>query len=333
MMKKILSLTLVAMLAISCLAGCGGAAPSSPASTPAASSKAASSTPAPVAETVKMTVWGAQEDQELLTDLIEGFKKANPDKTYEITMGAVGEGEAKEKYLQDPTAAADVFAFANDQLFDLVNAGGLYEVTKNKDAIVAANNALSVDSATAQDGKLYAYPMTADNGYFMYYNKSVFTADDVKSFDGMLAAADKAGKKVFMDVSNGWYIASFFFGNGGKMGTGADGKAFCDFNNDKGVAAAEGIKAITAHKAFLTGDDNVLKGGFADGSVAAGISGTWNAGDIKTALGDNYGVCKLPTFTCGGAQVQMSSYAGTKLIGVNSQTKSPLDAMALAEWL
>ena len=66
------------------------------------------------------------------------------------------------------------------------------------------------------DGKLYAFPMTADNGYFMYYDSSVFSAEDVKSLDKMLEVAGTAGKKVFMDLSNGWYIASFFLGAGCK---------------------------------------------------------------------------------------------------------------------
>ena len=56
--------------------------------------------------------------------------------------------------------------------------------------------------------------MTSDNGYFLYYDKSVFTEEDLATLDGILAAANAAGKQVHMDVSNGWYLASFFLGNG-----------------------------------------------------------------------------------------------------------------------
>lgn len=286
--------------------------------------------PAPEVKDVTLKVWGSQEDQEMLTGMIEEFKAANPGTNWTIELGVVGEPDARTKYLEDPEAAADVFAFPNDQVMDLVNAGALYEVTINKDAIVAANIQSAVDSATV-DGKLYGYPMTADNGYFMYYDKSVFTEEDVKSLDKMLEVANAAGKKVFMDVSNGWYIASFFIGAGNKFEI-VDGKQVLDFNNETGVKVGEAIKAFTAHPAFLTGDDNVLKAGLGS-TIAAGVSGTWNAGDISTILGANYGATKLPEFTLGGVATQMGSFAGFKLMGVNSLTEFPEEAMALAEFL
>lgn len=282
-------------------------------------------------ETVTLKVWGSQEDQEMLGEMIEAFKGAHPEKTYEISLGVVGEPDAKTKYFEDPAAAADVFAFANDQLKDLVNGGALYEVTRNKDAIIAANGEGSVGSATL-DGKLYGYPMTADNGYFMYYDKSVFSEEDVKSLDKMMEVADAAGKKVFMDVSNGWYIASFFLSNGGKLTIGEDGLQDCNFNDANGVAVGEYIRDFTAHNAFITGDDSVLVGGMGS-TIAAGVSGAWNATAIQELLGENYAATKLPTFTLDGKDVQMSSFAGYKLIGVNSQTAYPVDAMDLAEWL
>jgi len=284
-----------------------------------------------MAETVTLKVWGAQEDQALLGELIEGFKTANPDKTWDITLGVVGEPDAKTRYLEDPAAAADVFAFANDQLIDLVNADALYEVTRNKDAIVAANSAGSVESATL-DGVLYGYPMTADNGYFLYYDKSVLTEEDVLTLDGILAKANAAGKKVLMDVSNGWYVASFFLGAGCTLTLDAEGNQVCDFNSEKGVAVGEAIRAFCADPAFLTGDDSVIQGGMGD-TICAAVTGVWNAEALQNKLGDNYAACKLPTFTCAGEQVQMGSFIGTKLIGVNTQTEYPVEAMMLAEYL
>jgi arabinogalactan oligomer/maltooligosaccharide transport system substrate-binding protein len=284
------------------------------------------------AEAVKLKVWGSNEDQALLKEMVEAFKVANPGKTYVIEYGVVGEPDAKTRYLEDPEAAADVFAFANDQLKDLVSAGALYELSGQfKDSVLKEHGEGSVGSATL-NGKLYAFPMTADNGYFLYYDKSVIDAESLKSLDGILAAAQKAGKKVFMDLSNGWYIASFFLGAGGNLGIDANGKQVTDFNNANGIAAGEAIKAFAAHPAFLTGDDAVLTGGMGT-VIAAGVSGTWNAKAMKEKLGANYGAAKLPTFTLAGKQVQMSSFAGYKLVGVNKLTKYPVDALSLAAWL
>ncbi|WP_040214455.1 extracellular solute-binding protein [Clostridium polynesiense] len=282
-------------------------------------------------ETVNLKVWGAQEDQQLLGELITSFKEANKEKNYNITLGVVGENDAKTKILEDPDAAPDVFAFANDQLVDLVKAGALYEITRNKEAVISANLPATVEASTV-NGKLYGYPMTADNGYFLYYDKSVISEEQVKTLDGILAAAKGKNKKVFMDVSNGWYIASFFLGGGGTLKIDADGKQIADFNNEKGLAVAEAIKAFTAHPSFLTGDDAVLTGGMGD-TIAAGVSGTWNADAIKAKLGNNYAAAKLPTFTVNGKQTQMFTFSGSKLVGVSKGTKAPVDAMAFAEWI
>ena len=310
-MKKTLAIILSMLILTGALAGCTG-----------------ESTPT---ETVTLKVWGSQEDQAMLATMVEEFKAANPKVKYDITFGVVSEADAKTKVLEDPAAAADVFAFANDQINDLVNAGALYEITRNKDKISNENMQGSIEAATI-NGKLYAYPETADNGYFMYYDKSVFSENDVKSLDKMLEVAQSKDKKIFMDVSNGWYIASFFLGAGGKLTVGEDGKQDCDFNNENGVKAGEAIKAFTAHPAFITGDDAVLKGAMG-GKIAAGVSGTWNAEDIKSILKDNYAAAKLPTFTLGNEQVQMGSFAGYKLVGINSHTQWPVEAMKLGEWL
>lgn len=325
--SKITAILLSTIMACSLFVGCGSKDDSVK-----ESEKTPEQTETPAEkEKITLKVWGAQEDQKLIGELVESFKVAHPDKEYTIDLGVVGEPDAKTKYLEDPTAAADVFAFANDQLYDLVNAGGLYEVTRNKDAIISANIASAVESAT-KDDKLYAYPMTADNGYFLYYDKSIVSEEDAKSLDGILAAANKAGKKMFMDVSNGWYVASFFLGAGCTLGMDDAEKQTCDFNSETGVKVGEAIKTFTADAAFLTGDDAVLTGGFGD-NIVAGVSGTWTADAIKEKLGDNFAATKLPTFTVDGKQVQMGSFGGYKLVGVNSQTKFPVDAMELAEWL
>lgn len=280
---------------------------------------------------VSLKVWGSQEDQAMLKTMVENFKKENTDQNYNITFGVVGEKDTQTKIMEDPEAAADVFAFPDDQLNDLLKAGVLYEITLDKEKVKAENTEGSVAAATVGD-KLYAYPMTADNGYFLYYDKSVYTENDVKTMDSLLEIAAKKNKKVLMDISNGWYISSFFLGAGCKLGLDENGKQTCDFNNDKGLAAGEAIKLICAHPGFMTGEDAILTGGIGT-TLAAGISGTWTADAIREKLGTNYAATKLPTFTLAGNQVQMKSFAGYKLMGVNAQTKRPKEAMKLAEYL
>ena len=311
-MKKILALLMAVCLTVAMLAGCGSA-PAEPVqgatAQPAAEQPAGE--PGAEKETVTLKVWADQGELELTEKLCSDFAAAHPEKEYVFEFGAVGAVDGKSRYLEDPAAAADVFLFADDQLIDLVKADALYEVTRNTDAIVAANTASSINAAS-YGGVLYGYPMTSDNGYFLYYDKSVFTEDDLATLDGILAAANAAGKQVHMDVSNGWYLASFFLGNGCTL-TIEDGKQVMDFNNEKGLAAAEAIREFCNDPAFVTGDDSVLSGGIGD-SIACGVSGTWVATAIQEKLGENYGCCKLPTFTCDGKQVQMGSFLGCKIL-------------------
>ena len=282
---------------------------------------------------VTLKVWGSSDDQAMLKEMIDDFKKQNAEdgKTYNITLGVVGEDDAKTRVLEDPAAAADIFSFPDDQLPELHRAGALYEITKNKSTITAENSEGAIEAASVGD-ELYAYPVTADNGYFLYYDSRVLKNGDVQTLDGLMEAAGKAGKKVYMDVSNGWYLASFFLGAGCKIEQDESGKQTCDFNNAYGLAAGEAVRKFCADPAFVTGEDAVLTGGIGD-TICAGVSGTWNAEAIQEKLGDGYAAAKLPTFTCGGTQVQMASFAGYKLMGVNAATKYPVEAMALAEFL
>jgi len=290
------------------------------------------------ADTVNLLVWvGDDADQPWINGVIEAFKAANPDTMFDIKVGIQSESTAKATVLTDVTAAADVFTFADDQLNELVTAGALQAVSENMDAIIAANTAGSVAAATL-DGTLYAYPATADNGYFMFYNKAVFSAEDVMTLDKMLEVAAAAGKKVSMEMSGAWYMYSFFAGAGLTLGLAADGvNNVCNWNATDtaitGVQVAEAMLAIAKNPGFINQGDGEFVTGVKDGSVVAGINGVWNAVVAQEAWGENYAAVKLPTYTVNGAQVQMSSFAGYKLVGVNAYSANVGWAMKFADFM
>ena len=284
---------------------------------------------------VTLTVWGPQEEQAVLEKLVETFKSEHSGKEFDITLEICGENDAKQKVLENATNAADVFGFANDQLKDLVEAGVLHEINRASDLRYLRDtiSQLAMDSATL-NGKVYGYPETADNGYFLYYDSSILSADDVTDLDTMISVALARGKKIFMDVSNGWYIASFFLGNNGTLSIAKDGTAICDFNNESGLLAAQGIQAFINSGAFITGDDSVMQEGIARREIIAAVSGTWNAEIVKASLGQAYAATKLPQFTLGnGQKKQMASFGGTKILGINANSPFLAEACDLALWL
>ena len=292
-------------------------------------------------EQVMLSVWCAGEDIPMIQRMVDEFKEEYKNEAvFSITISAEGEDTCKDTLLADPEAGADVFSFAADQLNSLYDAGLLLQITEDADKIIEENgtsSSLAVSSAT-RDGKLYAYPATASNGYFLYYNSNYLTADDVKSFDRILEVAAENGKKVTMDYSSGWYIYSFFKGAGLEVTVSEDGKTnICDWNSKSGkytgADVAQAMLDIATNDGFLAGSDDILKSGAKDGTVIAGISGTWLSTDIKDAFGDGYAAAKLPEYTVKGDSVQMHSFAGYKFIGVNAKTESPEWSQRLARWL
>ena len=258
----------------------------------------------------------------------------------EIVLREEDEDTAADNAVANPTQLADVFSFAGDQIRRLVNAGVLLPVGEDADRVIGDNGgagSAAIQTASV-DGTLYAYPLTASNGYFMYYNAAYFTDKDVETLDGMLAAAHKAGKKVAMDWSSGWYIYSFFGGADMHIYLAEDGKHnYCDWNRNygtyKGVDVAQAMLDIAAQDAFLNTDDDGLKEGIASGEIIAGVNGSWNAEYIKGIWGEDYRAVKLPTYTLKGEQVQMGSFSGYKMVGVNANSANPEWAAAFAAYI
>lgn len=336
-MRKVLSLLLVMAMALVALSACSKKNDTgSGETTTAGSAGVPAGNPG---ETVALTVWGAEEDQTMLQGMIDSFKAAYPDVNFDISLGVESESTAKDTVLVDVEAAADVYAFASDQLSDLIAAGALMALDDlnglvDVNAVKTANNAGSVEAAM-QDGKLYAFPMTADNGFFLFYNPAVISAEDVQTWDGLLAAAQNAGKKVGMTLASGWYNASFFFGAGFETGLNEDGTTICDFNGTAdytGVEVTQAMLNIASNPAFMAIADGAISGQIASGELCAVISGTWDIEACEKIWG-TYEAAKLPTYTIGSDQVQQGSFAGYKMVGVNPYSANVGYAALLADWL
>lgn len=282
-------------------------------------------------ESVTLKIWGAQDDQTMLREMCDSFASKNPEKNYTFNFGVVGEGDAKKTLLDDPDAAADVFHFANDQISDLVAAGALAQIGgAYRETVEKENGEGSVEAATV-GGKLYAFPATADNGYFLYYNKAVFDTPPDTLEDILSHCTD--GRKFAMKLSDSWYVASFFLAAGCSFSE----EKTIDFNSAQGLAAARAMNALCHDSRFINFGadyDPSIVSGFGDGSVVAAVSGTWNAEKIANEIGaENLGATKLPKVIIGDKEVQLSGFAGYKLVGVNASSKYPEDAVKLAAWL
>ncbi len=336
MKKKALSLFLVTAMAVS-MVGCGSK--DADKNTEKKDTEVAVATEKEAAAEDEawegdLTVWSPQEDQDTnwLQDQCEAFAAEHPNWKINFNYGVCPEGEAKDNVTKDVEAAADVYMLANDNIPDLVSAGALSELGGDYLGYVTSTNSDSILASVTYNDSVVAFPFTP-NTWFMYYDKSVFSEDDVKNFDTMLEKAGEAGKKVSFKLTDSWYIEAFYVANGCTLfGDGTDTDAGIDFGGDKAAAVTEYLVDLAANPNFLVDADGSGLAGLGD-SVAALFSGTWDAEAVKEKLGDNMGVAALPTVTIDGKEGQMKSFIGSKAIGVNPNAENQQVAMSLAAYL
>ncbi len=294
---------------------------------------------------IKLTIWVSEADRDFANSVVKAFKEQNPEKNYDFVIDIQGENDVATRVLNDVENAADVFSCSNDQLSKLINGDALAKIAGERlNRVKQANSEDSIDSATltvnGTEG-VYGMPYT-DNTFFLYYNKSVLSETDVKSFDGILNKCS-TNKQFAFPMKDGWYTTAFYFGKDiGYEVTYDDHLAetsiVCDFDNETGIAVTEAMwNYVKDGRMKADADDSKIMAGFNDGSIVAAVSGIWNKKTIEGYLGDNFAASKLPTYTLhkGGAneeQVQLVSFAGYKLMGVNNYSKNITDAMDFAEF-
>ncbi len=332
-MKKIIALLLACVMVLGLFAGCSSSAPAetkAPEAAAPAETKAPAENAAP--EAISLKVWGPQEDQvdnnSFLPVACQKFNEAHPEWDITFTFEVCSEGDVGTQVTKDPSAAADVYMFANDQLGTLIQANAIARLGGSTlDEVKASNSETMVASVTSGEG-VYGVPFTG-NTWFMYYDKSVYTEDDIKSLDAMMAK-----KTVAFPVTNTWYVPGFFFGMGGTMfGDGTDGTAGITFGGENGAAATTYLANALAAKTMIDDASGAGLDGLRNGTVGAIFSGTWDAKNVEEALGENYGAAQLPTFTVNGEEHQLYSFSGSKAYGVNPNSANMKAATALALWL
>ncbi len=284
-----------------------------------------------------ITVWAAEKVVDLTKKQIEDFNSSNEyGIKFNATVEPVGEGDAATKMITDVEAGGDIFFFAQDQFNRLVQAGALGALGKKAAEFVQTSNVEAAVTAATTGDTFYAYPVTADNTFFVFYDKSVVKEDSLDDIAKMIADCEAAGKTFCFDLKNGWYLPAFFFGTGCKSvwEADSDGKFLAvvdNFNSDKGLIAARALNEVMSSDKFISSSETSEF----DNGAGFVVSGTWNTENAKSILGDNFGAAPLPKFTVDGNSYQLSPYTGSKLVGVKPHTDAKLNAALhqLAQYL
>ena len=289
--------------------------------------------------TYTIKVWVDKKIQSLTEAQINNFASASGGKIrFNATVQAMSEGDAATKMLQDVDAGADIFVFAQDQLSRLKTANAISALSSSMAAhMLEVNMAESCTAATLGD-KMYAYPMTSDNGYFLYYDNSVLSETDVKDMSTMLSKLSAKKKKLNFARGSGFYSISYFTAQGidcyshwtcdDRTGRFLSYEDNYSPNNENAVKAAMAFREVCDNSVVAT------KSTWTN-SAAAIITGIWEYEYIKEMYGSHMACTELPSFKAGNNSYHMSSFDGYKLMGVKPQKdKKKASALRkLAEYL
>ena len=338
-MKKIIAMLLALVMVLS-LAACGGAPAEEPKATegaPAADNNQPAEQPAenPLAGTYNITMWVSESDgmTALTQEMIDAFEAAYPGIVINAQVEGVSEADAGAKVIADVASAPDIYCFAQDQLARLVLASALAGPAGDVAELIKTQNDAGSVAAASVAGVLYAYPMTSDNGYYMYYDTSIISEEDAESLEAIIAACEANNVKFRYALENGWYTASFFFGAGAHsswtMNEGGEFTSVDDnFNSEIGLIAMKGMEKLAKSPAYDSNADI-----FTDAGVV--ITGIWNANAAADHFGENLGATDLPSFEVDGESYHIGSFTGNKLMGVKPQADAKKGAVLslLAQFL
>jgi arabinogalactan oligomer/maltooligosaccharide transport system substrate-binding protein len=261
-------------------------------------------------KTETFMIWGPEEHRDMYTQLGEEFKAANPDFPGTFEYAASGDAGAYSNMSIDPQAGATVFTFANDMLNNLNRLGALAPLLgDNLTFAKTKNNSASFEAGKIGD-KYYAYPVQADNGYYMYFRKDVFkdtsvwdsatgTLKDGYTFRDLYKAIDEKAAsdttvkdaKVTWAIGDAWYVSGAFFAVGGnynvtydEAGTQTDAKCWFAYDKDVDATGATCINGLNATYGIINSVTNAA----ASGRKGSGVNTHFMFSDgDKTPLNDN----------------------------------------------
>ena len=256
----------------------------------------------------KLVLWVKGGLMDLYAARIDAYLAKHPEYkgwTYELVdNGPNAGGEVAGMSEED---APDVYTVAQDQLGTLRSSGCLSPVSGSQ----SGQDASALKGATFS-GKVYAYPLSSDNGYFLYYDRSIVS--NPGDLDAILRDCEAQDAVFGMELTSGWYQVAFFFGAGCTLdftlnSSGSFSGVTCDFASANGLKALKAMIRTAASPAFR----DTSSPGSVDGRIGAIVSGMWEASAMRELLGDNYATAKLPAFN----GCQMGSYMGCTYLAVH----------------
>ena len=282
--------------------------------------------------TYDIKVWVDDKIVDLTRTQIQSFAaESGGHYTINARVEPQSEGTAASQMLQDVQNGADIFVFAQDQLSRLKVAGAVSKLTDKYASFIKNNNSEDSVKAATLGNNIYAFPVTSDNGYFLYYDKRIIPDADANDMTKILADCKSAGKKINFEArNNGFYAASYFLATeNGKENAEPLCKSDWTLDEETGKFTSyddtfSGSNGVIAMKGLAELDDTSLVAGNSLASklgdtAAAVVSGIWEYEVALNRLKENLGCAELPNFKVGDKSYHLGSFDGYKIMGVKPQ--------------
>lgn len=300
-MKRLLVIILVLTMAVGMLAGCGKG-----------------DSKQQVKDDGVIRVWVGEESTEFYQKKCDEYLADHPEFGYKIEVKGMDTGSIAGTISNDPTAAADIYTVAHDNIGKLASTQCAKPITDEKlIAQVLADNPEAFQKVIYSNlnGNSYLYGVPyISQALFLYYNKALVTEEQAQSFEGLREAAKAAGTKAITVTGDDGFNMSFallaqkvsdhsttvkIFEGADPTSGGSKGESNCQ--GDDTVAVFRWLQAFAA-------DPNGFKWASSDGwdadldknnkGVLSVIGGAWHYNTAKAALGEtNLGIALIPTFT------------------------------------
>ena len=297
-MKKLISLLLAACMVLT-LTACGGGGDGGK-----------------KPEDTKIVVWVGEESAEFYQKACDDYVAAHPDFGYTITVKGMDTGAVAGTVTNDPSAAADIFTVAHDNIGKLAATQCAKPITdESLIRQVKADNPASFQNViySSLNGQTYLYGVPyISQALFMYYNKDKVTEQQAESFEGLREAAKAAGTKAITVTGDDGFNNSFALlatrvsdhATTVKIYQGADAasggsKGTSNCQGDDTVAIVRWLQEYAADpNGFKWASSDGWEADLKNGGALAVIGGAWHYNSAKAALSEtNLGIALIPTFT------------------------------------
>ena len=260
-------------------------------------------------------VWVGGESVSFYKKVAKEFFQEHPEYEYHASVKGVDTGTVAGTITTDPSAAADIYTVAHDNIAKLVDAEAAYPIEDQGliDQVLADNPQAFKDVIYAQakgeaEKKLYGVPYISQS-LFLYYNKKFVSEEQAKSFEGLQAAAKAAGAKTKAFTVTGTDGFNFSFVHLARKNSDKSTSLKIYQNGERFENYFQGDDEIAlvrwANEMFA--DDN---GGMWPSAnwitdvqqekVLALIGGAWHYNSFASSC-DDFGITMIPTLTLSSA--------------------------------